>query len=119
MLNCQVWYHEYSLSGLNPSVKRGISVRMLWRQKITKKHRCTYRVHRGFFGFPFGPNDSYRKPRLTDGFRSESKVVAELEYTRLHPFFLPLQSLVLVLHQGASLQRLRLQRPLSRIHGEQ
>ncbi len=54
---------------LDPSVKRGISVRMLWRQKVAKKRRRTRWVCRGFFVIPFGPNGSCRKPRLTDGSR--------------------------------------------------
>ncbi len=54
---------------LDPSVKRGISVRMLWRQKVAKKRRRTRWVRRGFFVIPFGPNGSCRKPRLTDGSR--------------------------------------------------
>ena len=54
---------------LDPSVKRGISVRMLWRQKVAKKRRRTRWVRRGFFVIPFGPNGSCRNPRLTDGSR--------------------------------------------------
>ncbi len=54
---------------LDPSVKRGISVRMLWRQKVAKKRRRTRWVRQGFFVIPFGPNGSCRKPRLTDGSR--------------------------------------------------
>ncbi len=60
---------EEKTEALDPSVKRGISVQMLWRQKVAKKRRRTRWVRRGFFVIPFGPNGSCRKPRLTDGSR--------------------------------------------------
>ncbi len=69
-----IWANGTDIN-LDSSVKRGISVRMLWRQKVAKKRRRTRWVRRGFFVIPFGPNGSCRKPRLTDG--SRIKVVSD------------------------------------------
>ena len=46
-------------------------MRMLWMQRVTKKHRCTREVQRGFFVTPSGPNDSCNTPRTT----AESRIM--------------------------------------------
>ncbi|NKB24565.1 MAG: hypothetical protein GKR87_09380 [Kiritimatiellae bacterium] len=50
---------------LDPAVKHGSSVRMLWRQKVKKNVGIPTGCVEVFFGVPFSLNDSCKKPRLT------------------------------------------------------